>query len=211
MCDFHVPSTHLSPSLLHFSPAWQSRGSRCKASPSGHSLSVTCFSLIPSSLLFPPCQHMLSPQKAPERLLQLADSNLESLIVEMDQLHSRVWKQSRLVCPPFLSFFFFSLLSHGKKRQREADVLHAAGLRVTGSEILHWHFSCHLTIGKMVKLNLWVSDGALMLCTWKLQQLVSESSWHKHVSSILWGKRENAKSEKIFSLPSDHHQFMIYT
>uniref|UniRef100_A0A8C3AWG7 Laminin subunit alpha-2 n=1 Tax=Cyclopterus lumpus TaxID=8103 RepID=A0A8C3AWG7_CYCLU len=34
-------------------------------------------------------KHMLSPQKAPERLLQLADSNLGSLVVEMDQLHSR--------------------------------------------------------------------------------------------------------------------------
>ncbi|MEQ2217177.1 hypothetical protein XENOCAPTIV_027351, partial [Xenoophorus captivus] len=34
-------------------------------------------------------KHMLSPQKAPERLLQLADSNLRSLVVEMDQLHSR--------------------------------------------------------------------------------------------------------------------------
>lgn len=33
---------------------------------------------------------MLSPQKAPERLMQLADSNLESLVIEMDQLHSRV-------------------------------------------------------------------------------------------------------------------------
>ncbi|XP_071323557.1 laminin subunit alpha-2 isoform X2 [Trachinotus anak] len=39
-------------------------------------------------------KHMLSPQKAPERLLQLADSNLGSLIVEMDQLHSRVTKVS---------------------------------------------------------------------------------------------------------------------
>ncbi|XP_028295898.1 laminin subunit alpha-2 isoform X3 [Gouania willdenowi] len=39
-------------------------------------------------------KHMLSPQKAPERLLQLADSNLGSLVVEMDQLHSRVTKVS---------------------------------------------------------------------------------------------------------------------
>ncbi|KAF0023723.1 hypothetical protein F2P81_024353 [Scophthalmus maximus] len=39
-------------------------------------------------------QHMLSPQKAPERLLQLADSNLGSLVVEMDQLHSRATKVS---------------------------------------------------------------------------------------------------------------------
>nr|XP_046228322.1 laminin subunit alpha-2 isoform X8 [Scatophagus argus] len=39
-------------------------------------------------------KHMLSPQKAPERLLQLADSNLESLVVEMDQLHSRATKVS---------------------------------------------------------------------------------------------------------------------
>uniref|UniRef100_A0AAQ4RFF4 Basement membrane-specific heparan sulfate proteoglycan core protein n=1 Tax=Gasterosteus aculeatus aculeatus TaxID=481459 RepID=A0AAQ4RFF4_GASAC len=35
-------------------------------------------------------KHMLSPPKALERLLQLADSNLGSLVVEMDQLHSRV-------------------------------------------------------------------------------------------------------------------------
>uniref|UniRef100_A0A3B5B0Z0 Basement membrane-specific heparan sulfate proteoglycan core protein n=1 Tax=Stegastes partitus TaxID=144197 RepID=A0A3B5B0Z0_9TELE len=39
-------------------------------------------------------KHMLSPQKAPERLLQLADSNLGSLVVEMDQLHSRATKVS---------------------------------------------------------------------------------------------------------------------
>ncbi|KAL6095758.1 lama2 [Pungitius sinensis] len=39
-------------------------------------------------------KHMLSPQKAPERLLQLADSNLGSLAVEMDQLHSRSTKVS---------------------------------------------------------------------------------------------------------------------
>ncbi|XP_056283362.1 laminin subunit alpha-2 isoform X3 [Pseudoliparis swirei] len=39
-------------------------------------------------------KHMLSPQKAPERLLQLADSNLGSLVVEMDQLHSRSTKVS---------------------------------------------------------------------------------------------------------------------
>ncbi|KAM3603056.1 uncharacterized protein V6R79_015876 [Siganus canaliculatus] len=39
-------------------------------------------------------KHKLSPQKAPERLLQLADSNLESLVVEMDQLHSRATKVS---------------------------------------------------------------------------------------------------------------------
>ncbi|XP_034018533.1 laminin subunit alpha-2 isoform X2 [Thalassophryne amazonica] len=39
-------------------------------------------------------KHMLSPQKTPERLLQLADSNLVSLVIEMDQLHSRVTKVS---------------------------------------------------------------------------------------------------------------------
>uniref|UniRef100_A0A3B5JVU4 Laminin alpha domain-containing protein n=1 Tax=Takifugu rubripes TaxID=31033 RepID=A0A3B5JVU4_TAKRU len=39
-------------------------------------------------------KHMLSPQRAPERLLQLADSNLESLVIEMDQLHSRATKVS---------------------------------------------------------------------------------------------------------------------
>ncbi|XP_032440521.1 laminin subunit alpha-2 isoform X2 [Xiphophorus hellerii] len=39
-------------------------------------------------------KHMLSPHKAPERLLQLADSNLGSLVVEMDQLHSRATKVS---------------------------------------------------------------------------------------------------------------------
>ncbi|XP_026175287.1 laminin subunit alpha-2 isoform X3 [Mastacembelus armatus] len=39
-------------------------------------------------------KHMLSPQKTPERLLQLADSNLGSLVVEMDQLHSRATKVS---------------------------------------------------------------------------------------------------------------------
>ncbi|XP_040016243.2 laminin subunit alpha-2 isoform X7 [Gasterosteus aculeatus] len=39
-------------------------------------------------------KHMLSPPKALERLLQLADSNLGSLVVEMDQLHSRSTKVS---------------------------------------------------------------------------------------------------------------------
>uniref|UniRef100_A0A8C8DYG7 Basement membrane-specific heparan sulfate proteoglycan core protein n=1 Tax=Oryzias sinensis TaxID=183150 RepID=A0A8C8DYG7_9TELE len=50
-------------------------------------------------------KHMLSPQKAPERLLQLADSNLGSLVVEMDQLHSRVqtlFSNCMLVCFVFL-------------------------------------------------------------------------------------------------------------
>uniref|UniRef100_A0AAY5EFW1 Laminin, alpha 2 n=1 Tax=Electrophorus electricus TaxID=8005 RepID=A0AAY5EFW1_ELEEL len=35
-------------------------------------------------------KHMLSPQRAPERLLQLADSNLGSLVTEMDELLNRV-------------------------------------------------------------------------------------------------------------------------
>ncbi|KAK7907204.1 hypothetical protein WMY93_015816 [Mugilogobius chulae] len=39
-------------------------------------------------------KHMLSPQKAPERLLALADSNLGSLVIEIDQLHSRATKVS---------------------------------------------------------------------------------------------------------------------
>ncbi|XP_056150110.1 laminin subunit alpha-2 [Lampris incognitus] len=39
-------------------------------------------------------KHMLSPQKAPERLLQLADSNMGSLVTEMDQLHNRATKVS---------------------------------------------------------------------------------------------------------------------
>uniref|UniRef100_A0AAR2JGC3 Basement membrane-specific heparan sulfate proteoglycan core protein n=1 Tax=Pygocentrus nattereri TaxID=42514 RepID=A0AAR2JGC3_PYGNA len=37
-------------------------------------------------------KHMLSPQRAPERLLQLADSNLGSLVTEMDELRSRATK-----------------------------------------------------------------------------------------------------------------------
>uniref|UniRef100_A0A3Q1ANG5 Basement membrane-specific heparan sulfate proteoglycan core protein n=1 Tax=Amphiprion ocellaris TaxID=80972 RepID=A0A3Q1ANG5_AMPOC len=47
-------------------------------------------------------KHMLSPQKAPERLLQLADSNLGSLVVEMDQLHSRP-SPCASVCPDLQS------------------------------------------------------------------------------------------------------------
>uniref|UniRef100_A0A8C1W8S5 Laminin subunit alpha 2 n=1 Tax=Cyprinus carpio TaxID=7962 RepID=A0A8C1W8S5_CYPCA len=39
-------------------------------------------------------KHMLSPQRAPERLLQLADSNLGSLVTEMDELLSRATKVS---------------------------------------------------------------------------------------------------------------------
>ncbi|XP_056437918.1 laminin subunit alpha-2 [Gadus chalcogrammus] len=39
-------------------------------------------------------KHMLSPQRAPERLLQLADSNLGSVVTEMDQLHNRATKVS---------------------------------------------------------------------------------------------------------------------
>ncbi|GAA6081052.1 laminin subunit alpha-2, partial [Tachysurus ichikawai] len=38
--------------------------------------------------------HMLSPHRAPERLLQLADSNLGSLVTEMDELLSRATKVS---------------------------------------------------------------------------------------------------------------------
>ncbi|XP_035384872.1 laminin subunit alpha-2-like isoform X4 [Electrophorus electricus] len=39
-------------------------------------------------------KHMLSPQRAPERLLQLADSNLGSLVTEMDELLNRATKVS---------------------------------------------------------------------------------------------------------------------
>ncbi|XP_058247538.1 laminin subunit alpha-2 isoform X3 [Hemibagrus wyckioides] len=39
-------------------------------------------------------KHMLSPHRAPERLLQLADSNLGSLVTEMDELLSRATKVS---------------------------------------------------------------------------------------------------------------------
>ncbi|KAL4649093.1 laminin subunit alpha-2 [Arapaima gigas] len=39
-------------------------------------------------------KHLLSPQRAPERLLQLADSNLGSLVTEMDELLSRATKVS---------------------------------------------------------------------------------------------------------------------
>ncbi|XP_066555448.1 laminin subunit alpha-2 [Amia ocellicauda] len=38
--------------------------------------------------------HLLSPQRAPERLLQLADSNLGTLVTEMDELLSRATKVS---------------------------------------------------------------------------------------------------------------------
>lgn len=69
---------------------------------------------------------MLSPQKAPERLMQLADSNLESLVIEMDQLHSRVHtihflkKISAIFCH-LLSFYpavtlFLPNISWRKKR-----------------------------------------------------------------------------------------------
>lgn len=39
-------------------------------------------------------QHMLSPQRAPERLMQLADSNLNSLVTEMNELLNRVRKNT---------------------------------------------------------------------------------------------------------------------
>ncbi|XP_039603409.1 laminin subunit alpha-2 isoform X4 [Polypterus senegalus] len=39
-------------------------------------------------------KHLLSPQRAPERLLQLADRNLKTLITEMDELLSRATKVS---------------------------------------------------------------------------------------------------------------------
>lgn len=35
-------------------------------------------------------QHLLSPQRAPERLLQLAQENLDTLVTEMDELLTRV-------------------------------------------------------------------------------------------------------------------------
>lgn len=68
---------------------WVLQYGRVKSLTMGQNLSVMslCNSFISLVSLR---QHMLSPQKAPERLLQLADSNLESLVVEMDQLHSRV-------------------------------------------------------------------------------------------------------------------------
>lgn len=35
-------------------------------------------------------QHLLSPQRAPERLLQVAQKNLATLVTEMDELLTRV-------------------------------------------------------------------------------------------------------------------------
>lgn len=35
-------------------------------------------------------QHLLSPQRAPERFLQLAQENLDTLMTEMDELLTRV-------------------------------------------------------------------------------------------------------------------------
>lgn len=35
-------------------------------------------------------QHLLSPQQAPERLLNLAQKNLDTLVIEMDELLTRV-------------------------------------------------------------------------------------------------------------------------
>lgn len=55
---------------------------------------------------------MLSPQKAPERLMQLADSNLESLVIEMDQLHSRVHTIHFLNLCHFLPSFVISSCCH---------------------------------------------------------------------------------------------------
>lgn len=91
----------------------------------GQNLSVMslCNSFISPSLL----QHMLSPQKAPERLLQLADSNLESLVIEMDQLHSRVhtihpfFSISAIFCHllsfyPVFTLFFSNITSWREKR-----------------------------------------------------------------------------------------------
>lgn len=35
-------------------------------------------------------QHLLSPQRAPERLLQLAQNNQDTLVIEIDELLNRV-------------------------------------------------------------------------------------------------------------------------
>lgn len=77
---------------------------------------------------------MLSPQKAPERLLQLADSNLESLIVEMDQLHSRVQKSLcfSTVCRRLSPFVIFIPPSH--RKYGEANIFHTAGLWVMAAK-----------------------------------------------------------------------------
>lgn len=47
---------------------------------------IQTFTFLP---LFPQ-QHLLSPQRAPERLLQLAQDNLDTLVTEMDELLTRV-------------------------------------------------------------------------------------------------------------------------
>lgn len=47
---------------------------------------IQTFTFLP---LFPQ-QHLLSPQRAPERLLQLAQENLDTLVTEMDELLTRV-------------------------------------------------------------------------------------------------------------------------
>lgn len=153
-------------SLLFICLASQSRGSRRKASPPGQILSLTSFCLIPSSFSppLPPHQHMLSPQKAPERLLQLADSNLESLIVEMDQLHSRV-RKSLVSSIAFFFFFVFYPPVKRKRRWREADVFHAAGLGVPGLRDTPLTFKSSPDRSKRgKKLNRWTADSPLIPC-----------------------------------------------
>ena len=86
--QFFLPAS-CPPLLILFSSALQHRARLFKSLALGQNvsdISLCKFRRLSVSLL----QHMLSPQKAPERLLQLADSNLGSLVVEMDQLHSRV-------------------------------------------------------------------------------------------------------------------------
>lgn len=69
---------------------------------------------------------MLSPQKAPERLLQLADSNMESLIVEMDQLHSRVQKSVVMA----VSFFLFLSYCHMQNALLRSGFFECGRIRV---------------------------------------------------------------------------------
>lgn len=193
-----LPNSLQPPILLL---ATQSRGSGCKASPLGQNLSVTSFCLIPSSLLFPPHQHMLSPQKAPERLLQLADSNLESLIVEMDQLHSRVRKS--LVSAVFF-FSVFLLSCHTEKVLARSRCLERGRIKA------YWQRDTPLTFkltpdrskrAKIEPVGSWQRFNTL--CVNKLFLKMRSKHDTKHISRILQNPCKNGKTPMSLGFGTD--------
>lgn len=150
-------------SLLFICLASQSRGSRRKASPPGQNLSLTSFCLIPSSFSPSPSAHAVAPESSGEIT---AAGRLQPGVPDRGDgpVAQPGTEKSRLVHRFFFSFVFYPPVKR-KRRWREADVFHAAGLGLPGLRDTPLTFKSSPDRSKRgKKLNRWTADSPLIPC-----------------------------------------------